>query len=193
MKLWSDRLLVLLGSTNLWTRSRNEYPLDGLSWRRWCNTCWVLFLIAEKNSSSALSHTDENVFQICRTKTSSLGSFEESIISIPLRCIQKSTPCRGTGQRTWVLQQSLIWISFEGRRYSFHANELCGAHIQRASARTQNFRYMIPHGKCTSNCDTEYFNEFHPLYSWYWRRWVEKGSWSRFAEHDLNCFWCIQL
>ena len=35
-------------------------------------------------------------FQICWTKTSSLGSFEESIISIHLRCIQKSTPCRGS-------------------------------------------------------------------------------------------------
>ena len=63
-KLWSDRLLLLLGSTKLWTRSRNEYPLVSLSWRRWCNTCRVLFLIAEKNASSALSHNNENISKL---------------------------------------------------------------------------------------------------------------------------------
>ena len=95
-ELWSDRLLVLLGSTKLWTRSPNEYPLDGLSWRRWCNTCRVLFLIAEKNSSSALSHNDENVSKFAGQKPVLLAPFEETIISIPLRCIQKSAPCRGS-------------------------------------------------------------------------------------------------
>ena len=126
----------------------------------------IVFDCGEKLVISPLTQRWKR-FQICRTKPSSLGSFEESIKSIPLRCIQKSTPCRGSVHEFCNNHWSENRLKV-GTTHSMRTN--CAERIQRASARTQNFRYMIPHGKCTSNCDTEYFSKWS-MYDVIWTAW----------------------